>query len=213
MNNNKVLSLAFTAIIALSTTSVFASLIEFDYLPGSGDKKITFDSSSGLEWLDLTATQGRSVYQVEAGFGGYLADGFRYATGNEVLDLFSSAGVPQGTYYDIPHILMVQSLILKLGVTHQNNPPSPGNPFGQQTTYGITGDSFPTGFTPWHTYATIGASNSVGGLGGGAQIFADSEDGAIGSFLVRAATVPEPSSALLAGTGLLLLALRKRRIK
>jgi hypothetical protein len=214
MQNNKALSLAFTAIISLSTTQVFASLIESDYVYGSSDKQLTFDTSSGLEWLDLTATKGKAVEQVEAGFGGYLANGFRYATGNEILHLFSSAGAPQGDYYDTYHILRVQSLMLMLGVTYQNNPPSQGNPFGQQTTYGITGDTFSYLDTPiWHSYAVIGASDSMASLGIGGQMFEDSVDGLIGSFLVRPAILPEPNSALLAGLGLLLFAVRKRRAK
>lgn len=211
-NNNKVLSLAFTTIICLSTSQVFASLIESDYVSGTGDKLLTFDSSSGLQWLDLTATKGRSVDQIELGFGGYLADGFRYATGSEVLDLFASADAPQGYYLDSVHIRSVQSLMLMLGVTYQNNLPSQGNPFGQQTTYGITGDTFSySGFTPWHTYAVIGASDSSAGLGVGGQIYEYAADSLIGSFLVRPATVPEPSSGLLAGLGLVLMAFTKRR--
>jgi hypothetical protein len=99
---NNTVSLAFTVVIFLFTTQVFASLLELDYVAGSGDKRLTFDSSSNLEWLDLTLTKGQSVVQVEAGFGGYRANGFRYATGVEVLDLFASAGVPQGDYSDGP---------------------------------------------------------------------------------------------------------------
>jgi hypothetical protein len=212
--NNKVSSLAFATVISLFTTQAFASLVELDYVYGSGDKQLTFDSSSGLEWLDLTATRGRSINQVEAGFGGYLADGFRYATGSEVLHLFETAGAPQGYYTDTTHILSVQSLMLMLGITYQNNPPSRGNPFGQQTTYGITGDTFSYADTPtWHSYAQIGATDTVAGLGVGGQIFKNSEDWLIGSFLVRTATVPEPNSALLAGLGVLFIALTRRSVK
>jgi hypothetical protein len=212
--NNKLLPFVFTTIISLSTTQAFASLIELDYVYGSGDKQLTFDSSSGLAWLDLTATRGRSVNQVEAGFGGYIADGFRYATGDEVLGLFVSAGVPQGYYTDTAHILRVQSLMQLLGITYRNNLPSQGNPFGQQTTYGITGDTFSYADSPrWHSYSEIGASDTVAGLGVGGQFFKYAEDGLVGSFLVRTATVPEPNSALLAGLGVLFIALTRRRVK
>jgi hypothetical protein len=71
--------------------SAQAALLAGD-LATSGDGLITKDSLTGLEWLDLTATQGASFDQVTAGLGGYTTEkGFRYANAAEVNALFTSA--------------------------------------------------------------------------------------------------------------------------
>jgi hypothetical protein len=49
---------------------------------------ITHDTISGLYWLNLHETTGLSFDAIQAGAGGYLADGWRYATVSEVCDLF-----------------------------------------------------------------------------------------------------------------------------
>jgi hypothetical protein len=45
---------------------------------------------SGLEWLSWNETFGVSRDAIEAGHGGLLADGWRYATGSEFTALISS---------------------------------------------------------------------------------------------------------------------------
>ena len=70
------------------------ALIQADLLPGRGDQLLTFDSSSGLEWLNLTVTANRSYIDVLSGFGGFIgAFGFQYATPNQVGTLYKHAGV------------------------------------------------------------------------------------------------------------------------
>ena len=54
---------------------------------------LTLDTATQLEWLDLTLTQNKTVAEVQAGFGGYLAAGFRIATTAEAQQLFANAGV------------------------------------------------------------------------------------------------------------------------
>jgi hypothetical protein len=62
-----------------------------------GDNLITRDTTSGLDWLDLTQTGNRSYNDVSSqlGAGGQFA-GFRYATQAEVTALFSQFGLPFG---------------------------------------------------------------------------------------------------------------------
>jgi hypothetical protein len=73
------------------------SLIQADLVPGSGDQLITYDTETNLQWLNLTATANRSRNEVLAGFGGFTTTyGFRYATGNEVGNLFRHAGISKG---------------------------------------------------------------------------------------------------------------------
>ena len=54
---------------------------------------ITLDTETQLEWLDLTATAGLSVNDVLAGAGGWLEQGWRYATGAEVCSLYARFAV------------------------------------------------------------------------------------------------------------------------
>jgi hypothetical protein len=71
--------------------SAQAALIAGD-LVTAGDGLITKDSRTGLEWLDLTATQGASFDAVASGLGGYTTEkGFRFANAAEVAALFTSA--------------------------------------------------------------------------------------------------------------------------
>ena len=52
----------------------------------------TIDPTSGLEWLDLTYTQGVSAQDVLAGFGGYIDSGWTFATVEQVCGLFGALG-------------------------------------------------------------------------------------------------------------------------
>lgn len=58
-------------------------------LDSPGDGLITRDTATGLEWLDVSETSGLSYNEVEAGADGWLASGWRHATGAQVCDLFA----------------------------------------------------------------------------------------------------------------------------
>ena len=87
---------AYTLILSLAVFfliqgSAFSQLIE------SGDSvlgknSITFDPATGLEWLDVTLSTGRSFVDVagETGVGGDF-EGFRHATEAELLELLVHA--------------------------------------------------------------------------------------------------------------------------
>lgn len=75
-------------------TSARGSLVARDLVPGSGDGLITLDPLTGLEWLDLSATQGLSYTAISKASSGYLADfGFRYADANDLWLFYQHAGV------------------------------------------------------------------------------------------------------------------------
>lgn len=57
----------------------------------------TLDPGTQLEWLDLSQTQGKSYNEVAAGYGGYTSSGWRFATREELSQLFTDAG-GGGTY-------------------------------------------------------------------------------------------------------------------
>ncbi|MDX1410273.1 MAG: hypothetical protein R3330_19115, partial [Saprospiraceae bacterium] len=63
--------------------------------PVFGNNSITTDSETGLDWLDLGLSTGKTVAYVSSQFGtGGAYDGFRHATRAEVLTLFHNAGIP-----------------------------------------------------------------------------------------------------------------------
>ena len=73
------------------------ALIQQDLVPGSGDQLLTFDTDTNLQWLNLTATAGRSYHEVMGGFGGFTTThGFGYADGSQIGELCSHAGITKG---------------------------------------------------------------------------------------------------------------------
>ena len=89
--NLRVLGIVVFCMIA---TSANGSLLGIDWQT-AGDKALTQDTTTGLQWLDLSASSNRSFSDVstQLGVGGDF-EGFRYASEVEVRTLFSNAGVP-----------------------------------------------------------------------------------------------------------------------
>ena len=87
---NKTIALIAPALFF--STSVSAALVSTD-LNSSGDGLITRDTSTNIEWLDLTESRNLSYDYVSSQFGvGGQFEGWRYATSSEVNTLFDSAG-------------------------------------------------------------------------------------------------------------------------
>lgn len=84
-------SCIFTA--AMLSHSVHAALIDADWMD-LNDNLLTTDTVSHLSWLDLTETAGMSRNDVLAATSaGGKFHGFRYATADEVIDLWSQYGI------------------------------------------------------------------------------------------------------------------------
>src|SRR6516165_3756551 len=67
--------------------------------PSFGANSLTIDTGTGIAWLNLTASAGLSYQQVLADTQpGGIFYGFRFATDQEVLNLYSSAGFTTGFY-------------------------------------------------------------------------------------------------------------------
>jgi hypothetical protein len=92
-----------------------------------GDGMLTFDTESGLEWLDWTATTNLSYEEVspQLDLGGDYY-GFRYATLDEVGVLYDNAGLgPQVAIHnwsESPRTGIFGQLIDMLGVTSSTGP-------------------------------------------------------------------------------------------
>jgi hypothetical protein len=81
-------------VVYTSPTSSFAVLEERDD-PVFGVGAITYDSETGLEWLDITESSNKSFNYVSTQFGpGGEFEGFRHATLAEVEELWIHAGIP-----------------------------------------------------------------------------------------------------------------------
>ncbi|MRS05793.1 hypothetical protein EG832_21635 [bacterium] len=71
-------------------------LVALDYVDGSGDRYITRDYQSRLDWLDVTITSNQTYDQVRTGV--WYAQGFRHATRKELQTLFLHAGTPNDDF-------------------------------------------------------------------------------------------------------------------
>ena len=85
MNIIKLVLATFALMTASISMSANATIVDLG--------NTTLDTQTNLEWLDLTATIGKSYNEVIGGFGNYIADGYRYANTTEVTTLFTNAGV------------------------------------------------------------------------------------------------------------------------
>lgn len=85
----------FALVSVLFIGNASAALIEADFLE-TGDKHLTVDIDTGLEWLDVagTGTEGKTYSEIMSGYGGFTTTyGFRYATMEELQVLMLNAGI------------------------------------------------------------------------------------------------------------------------
>ena len=111
--------IAAVGVLALGATTAGAAVItdlsERDWLT-PGDGLLTFDASSGLEWLDLTVTVGNSILDTEAvSFFGE----FRWASIFQIDRLLLAAGLPsdERDTTDPGEIATIVALLNFLGTT------------------------------------------------------------------------------------------------
>ncbi len=200
------------AAFGLTATSAHATLIEQD-LNAVGDKLITLDTVTGLEWLDVTSTLNLSYNQAEL-TAFVTAQGFRHANITDVVALYTNVGVTNfSSFFAVSNFSGVQELLAKLGCTASCGSDNP-------LQWGLADLSSPS--------PTLAQSSSLLSNVPGASALAymgfsppSKEDWfgpGVGNYLIRAAiessggaTVSEPpSSALLVG-GISALAWFRRR--
>jgi hypothetical protein len=157
------------------------------------------DSDTGLEWLDLTQTQGQTIATVQSS-ALITTDGWAWATTAQVATLFTNAGFLTTDNTNNPANDAAAALLLDvLGCTQFCG------------TVNATGRGFADNGSPWFSRPNYHTS----GLGAGAAVISlqttnvDLADSTAGHFLVRA--IPEPGTALLVSTGLLMFGVRRRR--
>lgn len=178
--------------------------------------QITRDTNTGMDWLDLTKTNGRSYNDVASKLGaGQELSGWRYATLEEVRQLWITFGVTEATDQDIAiadtqqlnayhsaidllgnTYLGATSTILSgvVGFTADTDPQNPGNHFirGMYELAGL--NVYPVrALTP-----TTGTASST-------------QSPVLGSYLVRTSEVPLPATTWLLGSALIGIGCFKKR--
>jgi len=198
----KILVQCILALLTIVSLNAYAQISSLDD-PVYGSGSITYDSGTGIEWLDLTLTTNLSRYDIDQliGNGNYL-DGFRHATTQEVNTLFDNAGIVSNS----PNFLgdattvfdAVLSLISLLGPTSYDQ--------GYPEALGITGEGRMGGldFYTFNGEPRYGVGISeTGGLSYGYN----TKYPTVGNWVVRdsLSAVPVPSAVILFSSALLVL--------
>jgi hypothetical protein len=187
------------AAFCLGSGAADGALIVQDWQTAA-DGALTYDTETGLQWLDVDASFHRSFDDVSTQFGmGGNFEGFRYASEAETRLLFTHAGIPDlsGEWNALNYLPIVELQEL-IGITWGS--------FG--TTWGFTGDSGCCGLT----IRVIGIRQQSNPLSSifmqGIVVSSDHRPdeyvGFGGNWLVR--SIPEPTTLVLLGVALAALA-------
>jgi hypothetical protein len=175
------------------------ALVQHNLVAATGDRLITLDTETNLEWLSLNATANLSYLDVLGGAGGYTTTyGFRYATGQEISLLHQHAGITKyGISQVVPfpqsnHVAM-ETLIELMGGVALNASTSSGSVLIQtQGMMKFRGAGVPTAMMPLSVVQLWLFKNNP------ASSYADSNPAGsagtrfpeIASYLIRLRTVP-----------------------
>jgi hypothetical protein len=206
---------AVIAGLGIAAGSARASLIELD-LNTAGDKLITYDDVTGLDWLDVNQTLGLSYNQANA-TAFVTSQGFRHATPGEVNALYTGAGGTIGSAALSSNFAPALELINKLGCTQGCGGPVGGIPLNEnqsgfsEEAFGLAGVPFIETCQNSFCFAPVGTAVFQSTTGPQSRDLANS---GIGNYLVREHVVPEPASLALMFGGLAAMAgIRRRRRK
>ncbi|MGK0471544.1 MAG: hypothetical protein ACJAR0_002024 [Candidatus Azotimanducaceae bacterium] len=174
-------------------------------LDNNGDALLTVDGVTNLQWLDVTATQGLSYDQVEAGFGdsSKIQHGFRYATRQEFEMFSANVGLSFTNGGNFTQNKVPASVIVNLlGYTEEALHPQGSTFFS----WGHIDNDNPV-FDPFfvsRAFFSFTDRFNTGSSGTGNGLTKDNPNASTGSFLVRATpvSVSAPASFLLLAFGL-----------
>jgi hypothetical protein len=210
-DNSGNMPLVFAATLSLFCTSLSASTLSVRDWKNVGDGALTYDSSTNLEWLDLTQTVGQSVPYVDSQLGpGGAYEGFRYATDAEVNQLFDNFGLFSYSSLD-EQVAKIDDMTAFIGQTYNYQfAPSGGfRGFAGANDPGLIHRGmwvmnmwyYQDGCCAGVTWWVVEDFGYEPGFLPDSYIY-EVGDGT-GSFLVQAAIVPLPAAIWLLGAGLL----------
>lgn len=208
MKNNfvKFIAIFLLSFQLLSHQSANAAIVNND--------SYTTDTASGLDWLDLTATLGKTYFQVDALLGvGKTYEGWSFATQGQLDTLafnYTSLG-SESAINNSTNPNLFDGLIAMLGQTFTGN---------TSTIYGSMGLLSDIAFTSTRVVGSFERYNANPVYGAYTQASSTGKS-TVGSFLVRATTysptvvssVPEPQTygMFLIGIALLGFAAKRRK--
>lgn len=200
-------SILAAAIAAVTSTIAISGALPASagVLLGTGTLNMADDltridaSGTVLEFLDLSVTAGSAVADALSSFGG---DGFSWATGSQVAELFGAFGIT----YSIAPVALAD-----LGATD-------AQALSFTTHLGTTLGDAAMGWiddltsATYHTYACISVVTcGPGSFTYNSTTFAWPAHRNIGVYLVREAAIPEPATLALFGLGLAGLGFARRK--
>lgn len=177
---------------------------------------ITRDTSTGLDWLDLTETNGRSYTDISSKLGaGQEFDGWHYATIDEVETLWENMGISHHnlyseilkTYY-IQYPAFIQATTL-LGNTYKEY-----RPIYDYGVAGITGESSISRYPDYHNITGMNSEpgwNYVRGYRRDTVVSSSYQSVSAGSYLIKSSEVPVPPAGWLFLSGLIGFVVAGRR--
>ena len=197
---NKFIHFAFlvlttSCLINVAKATLITDLTEMDWR-ATGDNLLTLDSSTGLEWLDITVTAGNSILDTEA--ESFFGE-FRWATQSEIEGLFDAVLLGSGyrastSASDVAVATKFQELLGVIDLYTQGVSRGSVHPSGN---YGLGYVRLRGGEAAVNdplVNCCWSESNSYSRLG---------------SWLVRANAVPEPSTFAIFALGMIGLASRR----
>lgn len=186
-------------LMAMSSMVAQAALIEHDWVANT-DAALTYDTATGLEWLDITVTADLSYNEVSAELGiGGAYEGFEFASSQQIIELFSAVNlqeIPNAPSAEGPKI---QELLSYWGVTWYLGT-GERTEFLTSSSNGLLNGEHWTGRVFWLEGGDTGAASELYARDDNYKNFT------IGSALVRVASpVPVPAAAWLFASGLISL--------
>jgi hypothetical protein len=194
------LIMTISSIVGVANATLITDLTERDW-KDAGDKALTYDSSTGLEWLDLTETNGNSILDTEA--ESYFGE-FRWATLLEIENILDSVVIGEGYRNSVTNAVIqnANTFVNMFGVTQSSST--------QSITQGVSrgSENAPNEYGLGYVW-----SNEFFGRVKDPLVnccYSQTESNVfVGSWLVRAADVPEPSTLAIFALGMIGLASRR----